>query len=556
MAVTGRVTPGAAGEEGPRAGRPPRSPSRSTLLGAAALVLLLVALRLPTLFEPAWSFDEGAYANIGRALDHGAPLYDGIWDNKPPGMYWLSALATAGGASALRMQVLLTVIVALSTLCVVLLGRRLSGSARVGLVAGALFAVVASVPNFTGDQLNAEIVGALPVLAAMLVLLRRSPIGRTRALGAGLLLGAALLFKATFAADVLAGLAVPLLAALAERRRPGRAELEPTLLVLAGVLLLCGAAAGAVALRGSLPALVDVLVDQGPRYAAWGQTAGPAGTPPADYTATPSGLLRALAYSRLLVVLLVGAGAALLLARRGRRAESVVAFWLACDLAATMVDNRALTHYVQQLAGALALAAALLAAWLWAQRPPAARLLAVAVLPAMWAVMLGALYLPRAEAAVATGHPAPQLSLENSSGRELPGYYRRALGLATGRLSLDAYHQAFAGAAWPAGDSIAALLIAHSRPGQRVFIWGELSAWAYAAADRVPASRFIWMDSAYHLYPGGEAVLVGDLERTPPAVLLAEQPPSPRLLAFLQGHGYTVAEHTPYGDCWVATGAG
>src|SRR5215469_1652505 len=119
------------------------------LLGGATVLLVLVALRLPSLFEPAWSSDEGAYANIGRALDLGGVLYSGVWDNKPPGMYWLSAAAMAGGASVLRMQIALTVIVALETLLVFLLARRLA-SAAVGLVAALLFAVVASVPNFTG----------------------------------------------------------------------------------------------------------------------------------------------------------------------------------------------------------------------------------------------------------------------------------------------------------------------------------------------------------------------------------------------------------------------
>src|SRR5258707_3586331 len=188
------------------------------------------------------------------------------------------------------MQITLSVVVALSTLTLSLLGRRLA-SLEVGVSAALLFALVASVPNFTGDQLNAEIAGALPVLAAMLLLLRRTPIGAWHALAAGALLGTALLFKATFAADVLAALAVPSLLALARRRRPSWPELATTLLLVAGVLLLCGAAALALWARGEFSGLLDVLLHQDPRYAAWGQLAGPTATPPPTYCAQPPALL-------------------------------------------------------------------------------------------------------------------------------------------------------------------------------------------------------------------------------------------------------------------------
>src|SRR5258708_12217938 len=89
----------------------PPAPAGSRLrgaLGCLAVAAVLVVLRLPSLFEPAWSSDAGAYANIGRSLDLGGVLYSGIWDNKPPGLYWLSALITAGRPSPLRIHLPLT----------------------------------------------------------------------------------------------------------------------------------------------------------------------------------------------------------------------------------------------------------------------------------------------------------------------------------------------------------------------------------------------------------------------------------------------------------------
>ena len=71
-------------------------------------------LRLPSLFEPYWYGDEGIYQTLGLALNRGALLYRDIWDNKPPGLYFLysvfgsdqfllrlvSLLAGIGGVSA------------------------------------------------------------------------------------------------------------------------------------------------------------------------------------------------------------------------------------------------------------------------------------------------------------------------------------------------------------------------------------------------------------------------------------------------------------------------
>jgi hypothetical protein len=527
-----------------------RHPRAIAVLGVLGVMAVLVLLRLPSLFEPAWSADEGAYANIGRSLDLGGVLYSGVWDNKPPGIYWVSAAATAGGASVLRMQLALFVIVLATTVLTGVLAFRLAG-VRAGLLAALLFAVVASVPNFGGDQLNAEVGGAMWVAAAMLVLLWRLPVSRLRAVAAGVLLGFALLFKATFAFDVLAAPAVPLLLAVA--RSPAvswRRALTTVALMGAGVVALCGAAIAVLWLRGSLPAFIEVLAHHDPRYAAWGITAGPDGTPSPSFDASPSALLRGIAVSRLLLVLAVGAAVAVALARRSQAWLAVVLFWLSCDLAAAMVDNRALTHYVQQAEVSLAVAAALLVALALQGRRTLGRLLAVASLPAIWVVLLGALFIPRASAAVATGPPLPQLTRENASGRSLPGYYRNALDLFTRRMSLDAYHATFAGANYPQDVAVANLLAAHSSPGERVFVWGDASPWVYAFADRLPAARFIWMGSAYRLYPQGESLLLSDLTRTPPAALIALQAPSAALADLLNRRGYR-QQATPYGTLWI-----
>src|SRR5216684_4250650 len=79
-----------------RAAAPSRAPSiwRVAVLQRWFIVIsgAFVLLRIPSFIEPSWYSDAGTYADIGWALNHGARLYVDVWDNKPPGIYWLSAL--------------------------------------------------------------------------------------------------------------------------------------------------------------------------------------------------------------------------------------------------------------------------------------------------------------------------------------------------------------------------------------------------------------------------------------------------------------------------------
>ncbi len=55
--------------------------------------ILLVFLRLPSLFEPFTYGDEGIYLTLGQAWRKGAVFYRDIHDNKPPLLYLLAGAA-------------------------------------------------------------------------------------------------------------------------------------------------------------------------------------------------------------------------------------------------------------------------------------------------------------------------------------------------------------------------------------------------------------------------------------------------------------------------------
>jgi len=52
-------------------------------------ILILVLLRVPSLFESYWYGDEGIYAAVATELSRGKELYSQTWDHKPPLIFWL-----------------------------------------------------------------------------------------------------------------------------------------------------------------------------------------------------------------------------------------------------------------------------------------------------------------------------------------------------------------------------------------------------------------------------------------------------------------------------------
>ncbi|HTU56317.1 MAG TPA: glycosyltransferase family 39 protein [Acetobacteraceae bacterium] len=73
-------------------GAPRRRPLTGALLPASALFLLLL-LRVPVFPRSSLDWDESLYALMAEAWLHGHPPYTTIWDNKPPGIYAIFALA-------------------------------------------------------------------------------------------------------------------------------------------------------------------------------------------------------------------------------------------------------------------------------------------------------------------------------------------------------------------------------------------------------------------------------------------------------------------------------
>src|SRR5438270_2419755 len=70
---------------------------RQTTLAALGVAAFTLALRIPTLSEPRWYYDEAVFTTIAWATSKGMTLYVGVFDLQPPGIFWLYRLLLALG---------------------------------------------------------------------------------------------------------------------------------------------------------------------------------------------------------------------------------------------------------------------------------------------------------------------------------------------------------------------------------------------------------------------------------------------------------------------------
>jgi len=125
-------------------------------------------LRLPSLFEPLWYGDEGIYEVIGNALRQGRVLYSGIWDNKPPLLYYIYALFH-GDQSSVRLLSLLFGIA--SIIVFFFLSKKLFQVEKITYITTAIFALLFATPLLEGNIANAENFMILPIGVSALVLI-------------------------------------------------------------------------------------------------------------------------------------------------------------------------------------------------------------------------------------------------------------------------------------------------------------------------------------------------------------------------------------------------
>ncbi len=146
-------------------------------LGACVLLVTIRARLLDVPLER----DEGLFAVIGRAILDGAVPYRDVFEHKPPGVFYVYALAVAVSAPTTRGLHAFLLVWCLATGAVVtLLAHRIAGRAA-GVTAAFLFAFASAAPSVQGFSASSEMLLLLPLSASALLALAACD-GRTVAL--------------------------------------------------------------------------------------------------------------------------------------------------------------------------------------------------------------------------------------------------------------------------------------------------------------------------------------------------------------------------------------
>ena len=236
---------------------------RVGVVAAALLLVVSVAVLLPN--HPAGrdpAEDAGVFFYAAQRLLDGGTPYGDIWDHKPPGVYFIDAVGLAIGRQTGVWLVQVAFLVAAA-----LLGHRAlrHDFAATAALVGSLAWLVA-LPRLVLELGQTSFVEfyALPLQFGAL-LLCAGPLTRSRALGIGVLGGAALLLKPTLVGIWIAiGIVV-----LLRGRRTG---LVPVALIGAGALVPLAIVVAWAAARGVLGDMVDQALVYNRAYAAFAPT--------------------------------------------------------------------------------------------------------------------------------------------------------------------------------------------------------------------------------------------------------------------------------------------
>lgn len=154
---------------------------------ALAFALLVFLLRSSTFFHSVENWDESLYLLMARSVLDGHVLYTEIWDHKPPGIFYVFALAQlVFGRTVASIRIAACLAVTAACLILFLLGRKLR-SPLTGAIAGILYAAFSL--NDGGLASNVEIFFTPLVLLVLLLAVSYEPEDLLQRAGPPLLLG-------------------------------------------------------------------------------------------------------------------------------------------------------------------------------------------------------------------------------------------------------------------------------------------------------------------------------------------------------------------------------
>src|SRR5213592_2152258 len=461
----------------------PTHRSRQFRFAALGLVLITIVTRLPALLHPLPIDDEAGYSVIANEIvDGGRPYIDAV-DRKPPLLFWTyAAVFKVAGEYNWKALHLLSLTWALATMAgLYAIGKQLFDR-ETGLVAALFYSVFQPWVSFKNLAFNGEMVMNLAIVWAWAIALRHSSSRlRPELFLAGLLLCAGFLLKQPAAIA-----AVPLGIYLLLPSYQASSSLTRTNSIIQAAMLTAGffAALGLVTIvlwrQGILhEAFYWTIADHGVPHVFWG-----------------TGIVRTLAFFGACLPLVIGS----IMACRdkseiwaGKMPERTALLGLlAVSAIGAAAGARFYPHYYVQLIPPLTLLAAPYYARFWSRT----------IQPPHWLLRPRVTYAWLALTLIT-------LSIMHWTG------------LAPHRLPSE----------------VGRYLFTHSKPEDRIFVWGQ-KVNIYLEAHRRPASRYITtfpltghvfggrvpgLDTHSRILPGAWSTLQEDFARHPPAYIVDVQ---------------------------------
>jgi 4-amino-4-deoxy-L-arabinose transferase-like glycosyltransferase len=239
------------------------SPARRALV-LGSLAVLVTSLLLIATFP--YGRDQGIYAVVARTVLEGGMPYRDAWDFKPPGIFLIYAAGRAlFGSAQWGIRVLEIAGIAGVTLAMSRLTARWWDEPAIGLLAGALAALVHAQLDFWHSAQPESFGGMLSVLGVLAAESRRPRHRWWPLVLCGICFGCAGLLKPPLAGG---GAVVALCFAWRARRRGAWQTLRPIGLVLLGGVLPFALCVAWFVARGAWPALRHTLFVFTPEYTA------------------------------------------------------------------------------------------------------------------------------------------------------------------------------------------------------------------------------------------------------------------------------------------------
>ena len=509
-----------------------------------ALLILLIAIRLPSLVQPAGG-DQGLYTYAGQRIVAGDVMYRDVWDQKPPAIAWTYGLlgliwpheSVVPGAD-------LAVAVIVACLLVVL-GRR-SYSENVGYGAAAIFLLFAdpSLQRLSGIYVRGQCEPFIALSVATGVVLLAHPSRQRRHLFlSGVALAAAFWLKYNAAPYALT-LAAAAWAWNGRADSDRRAFIGELIWIGVGFVAVTFVVLSYFAVTGALMDLRLATIDYNLQYSN------------ETYDGPSSVLLYVVTFpiqrARIDMLWFLGGLGVLMtvLNWRSNRATWVAFAWVAAAILSIAINGRrGLPNYFVQAAPAMALAASVGLATLRASRPSVRAAVATLLVVAIWRV----------------GSDRPVRGLRLAS---LPGLFenvRYDVAYARGRIDRDTYLARFKGQKHDAyeNEQLVRYVRDTTSPGDHIFVFGFSGGSVCWKSQRTSSSRFYWSRPVFIEFaagvPGyGSAGLLADLERRPP-VIVALQNEEWRSRDFFMNNGalrmwlergYALDRETPMFSIW------